>query len=409
MKNGLFALLLLLPVMAKAQDDDSSVTVDVLRAPSSPAFNLLGISPSAIERPTDLNAFRISVQNASNDFAKLPSDYAVEVAPASLAGLRGQTLDKYNNTAFRDVFWQSFSLSVGLTHADADDKENDDSASFTKIGFGVKFSIVRPHWSGKTAALYGKLHDALAASLRSAEIADSSNSALISLKAEARAINKKYGPADSVAKARALDTILARMSAIYAVADSLSTARNTDSAAYRAIRAAVKNFRIDRTGFCLDFAGGAAFDFPDDRFNYSLVSKAGAWLTGGYENTGNGFSALAIIRYLYQPDKIFADDAGKPGTANISTLDAGARLVFTAPAGKFSASVEGVYRSVLNSGIIQPTWRYTFNTDYDIGLNRKLTLAIGKNFDGTVTKGGNIIAALNFVAGFGSTKKVAGK
>ena len=46
-----------------------SVDLNLLNAPSNPAFNLMGISTNSIDKPTDLNSFRISVQNATNSFS----------------------------------------------------------------------------------------------------------------------------------------------------------------------------------------------------------------------------------------------------------------------------------------------------------------------------------------------------
>jgi len=117
---------------------------------------------------------------------------------------------------------------------------------------------------------------------------------------------------------------------------------------------------------------------------------------------------LAIGRYLFQPDKIFADTTGNLLTSNISTLDFGAKMVGKGMDGKLVVSAEGLYRSVLNKDVIDPTWRLVFNASYDIGKSQALTFSVGKNFDGTVTKGGNLIAALNFIAGFGGNKKYLG-
>jgi Tol biopolymer transport system component len=47
-----------------------------------------------------------------------------------------------------------------------------------------------------------------------------------------------------------------------------------------------------------------------------------------------------------------------------------------------------------------------FNAAYDIGQNQQLTFSFGRNFDGTITKDGNLIAALNFVKGFGASRKI---
>ena len=51
---------------------DTTIKVDLLKAPSSPASNLLGIAPSDIEKPTDVSAFMLSLQSATNSFIKLP-------------------------------------------------------------------------------------------------------------------------------------------------------------------------------------------------------------------------------------------------------------------------------------------------------------------------------------------------
>ena len=169
---------------------------------------------------------------------------------------------------------------------------------------------------------------------------------------------------------------------------------------------AARNFKTERIGPFLDFATGMVVDFPDSKFNYSLISKAGGWLTGGYEGGNNNISILGIIRYLYQPDKIFADGGGMLKTKNISTFDAGTRVLVKGSGGKFIGSAEAIYRSVLQKNIIDPNWRFVLNVEYDVGFNQKLTFAFGKNFDGTVDKSGNLIAALNFIKAFGAEKKL---
>lgn len=385
---------------AGAQTSDSTTSLDVLRSPANAAFNLLGISPSSIERPTDLNAFRVSVQSASGNFSQLPSDYAVELAPATIFKSKSQTLSTFNRKEFKYVFPQSLSLSLGLTHGNRDDKETTDSGSFIKVGIGVKFSIIRPHWSSKTENLYQELRSAQRAHHQSYRNAELQNARIAELEQDYSDVEQSA--VSDAEKERARKQIVDRMTA---VRDSIHTAYY-DTSGFKRLNEAAKNFKVERPGDFLDFAAGIALDFPDNRFNYSLTSKAGAWLTGGYDGGNNGVSVLAIARYLYQPDKIFADTAGKLDTAHISTFDAGARLLLTKLEGKLTLSAEGIYRSVLNKNTIDPNWRFTLNTEYDIGHGKKLTLALGKNFDGSISKSGNIIAALNFIAGFGSIKKL---
>ncbi|WP_315820489.1 hypothetical protein [Paraflavitalea speifideaquila] len=115
---------------------------------------------------------------------------------------------------------------------------------------------------------------------------------------------------------------------------------------------------------------------------------------------------MFIARYLYQPNAIFADPAGKLSTDKVSTFDAGARFLLSALNDKLNLSGEALYRSILGNSELDPSWRLIFNAEYDIGKNRRLTFSFGRNFDGTISKGGNLIAAINFIAGFGGERKI---
>src|ERR1043165_4185912 len=76
-----------------AQVNDSSL--NILKAPTSPAANMLGISPSDVQRPTDPSAFMLSIQDASHDFSALPKSYAVDIAPAWLFGGHKITYEQF--------------------------------------------------------------------------------------------------------------------------------------------------------------------------------------------------------------------------------------------------------------------------------------------------------------------------
>lgn len=394
-------------ICANSQNNlaDTSVDLDLLNAPANPAFNLMGISLNSIDKPTDLNSFRLSIQNASSSFTKFPSNYGVEFSPASIFTKKSQTLLQFNSSKFKDVFWQSFSVSFGLTRSNADDKEVDDSTSFSKIGCGIKFSFIRPHWNQNTAAKVDSFYYFLKLSkdeyTKLAKPLFDSNSEIKRIEKELASLPD---PPDIV-KLTELNNKLkeVRSSIIDALKDSLQ--KDAHAKVSNDLKAYAKGLKIERKGPFLDFATGVVLDFPDDKFGNSRIGKAGAWLTGGYENGNKGFSALGIARYLYQPDKIFADDSGKVSNKNISTFDIGARLALNGFQGKFSVNAEAIYRSVLNDNVIKPSWRFTFNAEYSVGMNQKITFAVGRNFNGTVTKDGNLIAAINFIRGFGSNKK----
>ena len=75
---------------------DTTIRLDLLKSPASPAFNILGIAQSDIERPADLNAFALSIQNATNNFTAIPESYAFQIAPF-LMGRKKYSLNQFDN------------------------------------------------------------------------------------------------------------------------------------------------------------------------------------------------------------------------------------------------------------------------------------------------------------------------
>jgi hypothetical protein len=413
MKKLILAAASLLCCIVSWSQDDNEVNLELLKAPSSPAFNMLGIAPSSIERPTDITAFMSSIQTNTGNFTSFPKNYAIEIAPFLLARKTGPTLKDYNNNNFwKDLVPQTFQLSLGVSQQNADGEISDEEDAFPRGALGFKVSLVRRPWTQETDENYKALHAAqvilhdkinendLTAELTAWEFQ------LKQKKAEMLAIGQDDG-LSTEEKARRLRLIVPVMDDIQ---DSISAIKNNlinELDAAKEVERLVKSFEIKREkGFYLDLEGGMVWDFPDRRFNYSTVSKAGVWLTGGFDGHEQAISVLGIARYLYQPDKIFADDGGQLETDDISTFDFGGRLLWNSLNDKLNISSELIYRSVVNNDVIDPNWRVIVNLEYSVGSNQKLTFGFGKNFDGTITKDGNLIAALNFIKGFGSKRKM---
>src|SRR5688572_14620568 len=130
----LFSTAFMLLVFANAEAQQDSVSLDLLRAPASPAANLIGISPSQVEKPSDPAAFAVSIQNATNNFSQLPSSYAVDFAPAWLfAGNRIDLNEFLSNNNMGKTLWQSLVVSSAIT-----DNQNDEDTipNSTKAAFG---------------------------------------------------------------------------------------------------------------------------------------------------------------------------------------------------------------------------------------------------------------------------------
>jgi hypothetical protein len=376
---------------------DTSIKLDLLKSPASPAFNILGIATSDIERPTDLTSFALSLQEASNNFSGIPKSYAVEIAPF-LLGRRKPTLKEFKDNT--NAFKQSFLLSAGFTHMGPEGKEDVDSLKTTKFGFGIKFSIIRPKWSDATEKSYENLIAAqklLMANYQSMEKENEKYQQLQLLREERRALNLKK--VKTKADTARIDTLRVHMDILEQSINSYINQQLSASAtSFELTKKAANEMKNERKGFFLDFSGGFAYDFPDNTIGNGKLYRGGAWITGGNENGNRGVTSMFIARYLYNPESIFADPNGILKEDNVSAFDAGARLLFSAKA-RFTFSGEALYRSVLGNHDIDPSWRLVFNTEYDVGFNKKLTFSFGRDFDGTISKGGNLVAALNLIMG----------
>jgi hypothetical protein len=368
---------------------DTTITLDLLKSPVSPAFNMLGISTSAIERPSDLNSFRLSIQNATNNLTAIPQSYAFEIAPF-LWSRRKYTLKDFDSN--HHAFLQSFTISAGFTHMGPEGMEDVDSLKRTKTAFGIKFSIIRPKWSAGTRKAYTDLVDAQSLLLEELQ-KPTELDAQLKVRMQQRIALGKDTTLSTTVKRDSIKAVNTAIADLVAQIGELKDAALPGTTAWQQAKAIASAFPTERKGVFLDFTTGLVADFPDNRFNNSFVNKAGAWLTGGYENGNRGITSMFIVRYLRQPDVS-------------STLDAGARFLLSTLDDKFTLSGEALYRSVLGHSVLDPSWRLVLNTEYAVAKNRKITFSFGRNFDGALSTGGNLVAAVNFIAGFGGERKI---
>lgn len=389
--------------------EDSTVSVDLLRAPMSPAANLLGISNSQIEKPSDPAAFTTTLNNATDNFSTLPSSYAIDIAPFWLFGGKNITLEEYlapDKGLFKSIgrnLKQSLVVSVATqTHQDSPTE----GENLTQFAFGLKASLAR---GNKIDPNYLKKLTTLSASLKSL-VGDLSgavdtlllgNSHYQSLKILRDSImkNTKMSFQERTTLTKPIRDQLAAIEK-----STLDAARNEREAEFNALKGIMEGAQLNRYGFKLDLSAGMVLDYPNQEFDNGEVTKAGAWMTTGWD-WQNGTSFLGIVRWLMHPDQVFADDTGTTATDDVTTLDAGARFVHNITQSKFEISAEGIYRSASVS-TIDPSWRFTVNAAYDFSKNKKLTFVYGRDFDGTITKSGNVIAALNLLIGFGTEKRL---
>lgn len=403
MKNLVYLVICLITSSAVAQED--TISLDVLSAPQSPAANLMGFTDSDILKPETPTDFMANIKTASNGFSQVPNSLAMDVRLKSM-------IFPNRNSSFSDYIrisktqqnpespvWNNIAQTtiVSFGYQNYDGLE-DSLKTGQGIGIGFKFSILRgSKYEDNFATYYNKL--------------DSAQSEMGKYGAEAY---KKFQ--DSDAYKRLKDQMRSASGAQKQVyADSIELLTSQFVTDYNNLQKGVdelsgyveKMGELKTYGLVWDFAGGMVLDFPTNNFDYSLAGKAGVWTTFGYE-AKNGLNFLGLGRMLYNPNLQYQNNLGALDTANIANYDLGARLLYEHPGKSFSLSAEGIYRGVVNN-YSASTYRFTFNVGYEVYKNMKLTFMFGRDFDGTTTRDGNVISALQLLAGFGSKKKVGSR
>ena len=221
------------------QADSTRDTLRAFKTPASPAFVLLGVAPTVVERPGTPQALVVSLISAVQDPDFPPKHYALEVAPYWLTRHRRLTFEKYAAPGFGQSLLQTLSLSVATSSLDPD--------TGTALGFGLRAAYVSSRDLSRVRVLRDTLLGVQAAILR----------------------------ADTEAEERRL-AALAR-----GVALRLQQA-----------------LRTERLGFTIEGAAAMVLDFPDDIADNGKLGRAGVWLTSGYRITKPAVDLLTVVRFI---------------------------------------------------------------------------------------------------------------
>src|SRR5687767_199710 len=142
MQSKILILFLMFVSFKVAGQSDTTVTLNQLQVPSTPALNMLGIAPNNIERPKNPTDFALALGNATSGFTSFPKDYAIELAPHWVFNKqKGTYSDFIKHKNIGTNILQTATLSAATTTA----KFNFDSTEFRQIAFALKFSLFRGH------------------------------------------------------------------------------------------------------------------------------------------------------------------------------------------------------------------------------------------------------------------------
>jgi hypothetical protein len=303
--------------------------LEELRTPVSPAFVLLDLTPSAVERPTTPKALAATLLAATGDLQVLPRNYAVEVAPYWLAPHPTLTYTRFHNPGPWQSVKQTASISFATVRSSGTGIVPDSS---TAIGLGVRTFLATGH---------------------------PDRPALDSLTARLDAIQQQQNLAAFHHRPQ----------------DELDSLKQQNDHATRALQALVQ----ERRGFMLEAAAGAVAVYPQDVFARGTVSRVGAWLTPTYRMRHPQVDVLVVGRLI------------RDVAAGATRYDAGGRFVYANRGLSISGEYvsrsggSGAQRTHRASGNLEYRWaegKYltaTFGRNFDApaGGGRTLIALVG--------------------------------
>jgi hypothetical protein len=377
---ALLSLMLVSAMPVAAALPDSTYPASFWSIPASPGFTLLGIAPSAVERPGTPTDLAVGVLNSTRDLSILPRNYALELAPWWLLAPGKISYADYAGNGIPSNLLQSAAISFATSSGEMAPPAE---SLATSAALGVRASVLR----GRIDTLYKDY-----------------GSKLRLLQLQLRAITRmRQAIGDSISRA---DTIRSRLWAAFlsnsrdALKDSIRQRDSindcaADSMAYERkeeqlgrLRSTVGGLETRRLGFKWDVAGGIAMGFPGNVVERGSLSRWGVWTTVGED--WPEWSLLGVLRYL-----------GGTGDSASNTADVGGRVVFTS-ATQLSVSGEAAYRMLIQSRTSQ--WRTVLTLSYPLFANKTVSLTFGRDFGGKKT--GDLVLVLNLLLGFGAGRPV---
>lgn len=400
-------LLLAIHVMAQSDADNNGendqIELDVLRAPSSPAANLLDITNGQILTPTDPTGFMTILNQSTSGFSALPDEFAVDIAPWILFDGKNRTLEESYSEETKDNFKNTFVFSLATKSLDS--LEFDNLSSVRRFSTGIKFSLKRGkeidqsylEKLNKLRSLREKAFGNVNEQVKEAKTNDAYYQELDSLRK--LYLNNISSLSDGPAKELMIKTYQNIQHQLALREEELSEKiQNEANEELSEAKEIVENLKLKRYGWKADVAAGTVWDFPNDSFDKGTLTKAGVWVTGGYDGS-DGIALLFIARYMLNPDFSYLDNSDLLQQDDVNNLDVGGKIQYTSNNEKFTGAFEYLIRDY-SKDEVEDGNRFTVNLSYDIGANRQIGFMLGKNFDGTITKDGNVIAAINLLLGF---------
>jgi len=366
-----FLLFLVLTTTVSFGQSAGNQEIDLtnLEVPNSPAFMLLDVAPTIIERPTSGKAFAMSILNTVNENNGIPQNYAVELTPywyfkhPDLNAFKYWGIDPKTNK--NKGFNQIKQANISFAYANTKWPDTAVPGNISNLALGIR----------------GTIFQLISKSNRKSLLA--ANNKVVNRLSELNAQIAQFDPFDEDYR----EKVQAFLNGMSADEELLESEQELQEILNR------------KPLFAIDGATAMNWSFDGNNFSTNRLSLFGAWLTLDYSQElnpnndahRNYLSFLMLARYTY--DNSF--DGNPIATGSFMNLfDLGGKIEFEFK--QLSFSYEYIFRTV--SGQKANTFRSTGMAMYKVSDKIYLLASLGKNFGDT----NNLIAQFGINLGFGT-------
>lgn len=364
----------LAPSAAAAQEEPAASlpAFSALGTPTSPAFILLGVAASSVERPSTPADFAAKLGNATQQFTVVPDQFAVEAAPYWL--FRRPELSWVDDADREPLesLERTFNLSVATAPIGTEE------AFERGVAVGVSASPFSGSLTEETKTKIRALESAL---VSTSELFDARRRQRLEVLQAAMAAELVRAGSDQE-RERIREHYELRFAALNeAVRDEIAEEISE-------LLAPFEGFEPAREGLFMTLSGGSAWTFADAVAEAATHAQWGIWGTMSYRK--GAWSPVGVIRYLNRPE-------ATPLTNQLpeeELLDVGFRLIHTT--GAFGLSGEYVLRRSFDGA--DGRHRLVGAVEYRTGEDLWLTAAFGRDHDADAP--GSLIAQLGIAFNF---------
>jgi hypothetical protein len=340
-----FFVLTCASVYVHAQNVNDLPSLNSIRTPNSPAFSILGVQPTSVERPNTPADIAVALDNATEGFKKFPQNFSLEFAPYWMTK-KPQSVTWQADTVrtVEQSLFRTFSVSAATITKEQNDKE------LRGLSYGFRTLLL----SGKTSSSSIKRIREIEKELDT--LARHYSELALAEEAALRNELRKRLKEDSTQEAK--NNTLKWFNGERTRINNEKTKRINEEAANA--EGEKEEFAPQREGFIVELAFAGAY--RNDTIHTSSLRKGGYafWLTPSYVK--DDYSLVGVYRNL------------KDSLSNRST-EFGFRFIYTQS--RYALSIEYLKGHYQSETSLPDRERFSVLFEYMLDKNLWLNISLG--------------------------------